>query len=88
MSERYVAKITSKGQLTLPRAIRKSLGVGPGDEVAFQVGPEGVAVVPVRSENSFQRAEGLWRKGKGLTREEIKAWIHEMRGHNEEPSWP
>ncbi len=29
------AKLTSKGQLTLPRPVRDALGVGPGDRVEF-----------------------------------------------------
>lgn len=29
------AKITSKGQITLPKEVRRRLGVGPGDEVEF-----------------------------------------------------
>ncbi|MGA2252376.1 AbrB/MazE/SpoVT family DNA-binding domain-containing protein [Terracidiphilus sp.] len=31
----YKAKITSKGQITLPAELRKALGVGPGDGVIF-----------------------------------------------------
>ena len=29
------ATITSKGQLTLPKAVRDALGIGPGDRVDF-----------------------------------------------------
>ncbi len=29
------AKITSKGQITLPQEVRKRLGIGPGDSVEF-----------------------------------------------------
>ena len=29
------AKITSKGQITLPKEVRRRLGVGPGDQVEF-----------------------------------------------------
>lgn len=32
-----VAKITSKGQLTLPKDVRDALGVTPGDTVVFRV---------------------------------------------------
>jgi AbrB family looped-hinge helix DNA binding protein len=88
MNQRYVAKITSKGQLTLPRQVRQSLGVGPGDQIAFEVGPEGVSVTPAHPESRFREWEGRWRQGKGWTREEIDAWIHEMRGHNELAPWP
>jgi AbrB family looped-hinge helix DNA binding protein len=29
------AKVTSKGQITIPAEVRRELGVGPGDRVAF-----------------------------------------------------
>jgi AbrB family looped-hinge helix DNA binding protein len=31
------AKITSKGQLTVPKAVRDALGIKAGDEVVFRV---------------------------------------------------
>ena len=31
------AKITSKGQITVPKAVRDALGVGPGDALVFRV---------------------------------------------------
>lgn len=30
------AKVTSKGQITLPKRIREKLGVQPGEEVGFE----------------------------------------------------
>jgi AbrB family looped-hinge helix DNA binding protein len=36
MSE-YVARVTSKGQLTLPAALRKRLGIREGDSVTLTV---------------------------------------------------
>lgn len=30
-------KISSKGQITLPKRVREALGVGPGEEVTFEV---------------------------------------------------
>ena len=33
----YVAQVTSRGQLTLPAAIRRELGLKPGDQVAIVV---------------------------------------------------
>jgi AbrB family looped-hinge helix DNA binding protein len=83
MGERFQAKVTSKGQLTLPRAVRRALGVGPGDQVAFDVTREGVTVQPVRPESVFQAFAGRSRDGAGLTREEINAWLRDIRGHNE-----
>ena len=31
------ASITSKGQITIPKIVRDSLGLSPGDRVAFEV---------------------------------------------------
>ena len=31
------AKVTSKGQLTIPKAVREALGIQVGDEVVFRV---------------------------------------------------
>ena len=38
------AKVTSKGQLTLPKSVRETLGVGPGDQVVFRIEPDGINV--------------------------------------------
>ena len=38
------AKITAKSQLTLPRAVREALGVGPGDSIIFHVDEDGIRV--------------------------------------------
>ena len=37
--------ITSKGQVTIPKAIRDALGVGPGDRVLFVHHEDGTVVV-------------------------------------------
>jgi AbrB family looped-hinge helix DNA binding protein len=31
------ARVTSKGQITIPRAVREALGLGEGDHVVFRV---------------------------------------------------
>lgn len=40
-----VAKITAKGQTTIPADIRAALGVGPGDLLAWDIGADGIARV-------------------------------------------
>jgi antitoxin PrlF len=40
-----VAKITSKGQTTVPREIREALGVGPGDFISWEVAEDGAVRV-------------------------------------------
>jgi AbrB family looped-hinge helix DNA binding protein len=37
----YKAKVTSKGQITLPAGVRKSMGLMPGEKVAFFEGEDG-----------------------------------------------
>lgn len=31
------SKLTTKSQTTIPRPVREALGVGPGDEVSYQI---------------------------------------------------
>lgn len=40
MTREYVAKVTSKGQLSLPTAVRRRLGIDPGDQVTIVVNNE------------------------------------------------
>ncbi len=40
-----IAKITAKGQTTIPRAVRVVLQVAPGDLVAWEVAADGSAIV-------------------------------------------
>ena len=40
-----VAKITAKGQTTIPQDVRAALNVAPGDLIAWEVSPNGVAAV-------------------------------------------
>jgi antitoxin PrlF len=52
------AKLTSKGQLTLPKDVRDALGVGPGDRVDFVKMEDGnFAVLPAT--HSVKRLKGL-----------------------------
>ena len=41
--------ITSKGQTTLPKAVREALGVVPGDRVRYFILDNEVRMLPVRS---------------------------------------
>lgn len=44
-----IAKITSKGQVTIPRAIRRKMAVGAGDHLAFEVDSDGALhAFPIR----------------------------------------
>lgn len=40
-----IAKITAKGQTTIPPQVREALMVAPGDLIAWEIGPDGTATV-------------------------------------------
>lgn len=57
------ATITSKGQLTVPKAVREALGIGPGDRVDFVRMADGnFAVLPATK--SVKTLEGIIPKPK------------------------
>jgi len=41
------AKMTSKGQVTIPLAIREALGLGTGTQLSFELTTGGLRVTPV-----------------------------------------
>ena len=60
------AKITSKGQITLPKEIRTRLGIGLGDEVAF-VEENGVYLLKKVGTSLFGDYDRFLKNKKGLT---------------------
>ena len=70
-----MAKITSKGQVTVPRAVREDLGLHPGDDLDFVKENGGYKVRKKTDPQTFQRYQGILKLGK--TTDEI---IEEMRG--------
>jgi antitoxin PrlF len=36
--------VTTKGQVTIPKAVREAMGIKPGDEVAFEETAEGYVI--------------------------------------------
>ena len=77
------ATITSKGQITVPIQIRRSLGVRPGDKLRFEPQKDGYRVVRDTQEDVFEKWRGIGTgfqiPGKG--RDAIVAFFREMRGH-------
>lgn len=55
---------TSKGQTTIPKVIRDSLQVQPGDRVTFTLMPDGVVLMRVKSQRAADLAGLLHRKGR------------------------
>jgi len=74
------AKITSKGQITVPHEIRRALGVQSGDRLIFESGEEGVLVRPVRKKSPFAKYRGIGNPGIPSGRRAINRWLRETRG--------
>ncbi len=74
------AKITSKGQITIPSAIRQEMGVGAGDRLAFERRKGVMSIVPVRTESRFERYRGIGNPGLGSGKEAVLKALREMRG--------
>ena len=78
------AKVTSKGQITVPREIRRRLGVRAGDKLEFEDNGDGVRVTAVRKESPFEKYAGIGNPGIGKGRKAIQKWLRELRGHEDD----
>jgi antitoxin PrlF len=74
------ARITSKGQITIPRDVRRLLGVRPGDALLFEGGQAGVRVRPLRKESPFEKYRGIGNAGIGSGRKALVSYARKMRG--------
>ena len=74
------AKLTSKGQITIPREVRQALGVQPGDKVVFEEDEAGIRVMPLRRQSPFEKYRGIGNPGIPPGRKGVIRWFREMRG--------
>ena len=74
------ARITSKGQITVPHEIRRALGVRPGDKLLFEKDRTGFRVLPVRTESPFEKYRGIGTPGIPRGRKGIIRWVRALRG--------
>jgi antitoxin PrlF len=70
-----LTRVTTKGQVTIPKPIRDRLGIVPGDTVAFELAPDGrIVLVKAGQARPVSRFETLrGRAGAGLSTDEIMA---------------
>jgi antitoxin PrlF len=74
------AKITSKGQVTIPRRVRKLLGVERGDSLVFETDGEAVRVRPLRKRSAFGKYQGIGNPDIGSGMKNINRWLRDLRG--------
>ena len=74
------ARITSKGQITVPREVRRYLGVHPGDALLFETTDAGVRVRSARSGSPFAKYRGIGNPGVASGRSAVLAHVRNLRG--------
>ena len=74
------ARVTSKGQITVPHDIRRALSVRPGDKLLFEKDGADVRVRPLRVKSPFEKYRGIGTPGVGRGRKAVKRRVREMRG--------
>lgn len=76
-----VSRVTSKGQITIPKAIRKRLNLVEGDKVAF-IEKEGNIVITKSSVialREFFDSISKEAQAKGITEEELLSDLEQVR---------
>jgi AbrB family looped-hinge helix DNA binding protein len=74
------ATITSKGQITVPREIRRMLGVRSGDKLLFESDGKGVRIRPIRTRSAFSKYRAIRNPEIPSGKKNIGKWLRGMRG--------
>lgn len=86
MEEFYIARITTKGQVTVPLELRKHLNIKEGDYVLFEKKGSKVEVkkmVPTNDFEDFARPIRERFQKDGVTQEDVEAAVKWARGKKE-----
>ena len=67
-----LATMTTKGQITIPKPIRKQLGVGSGDRIAFRVREDGVVEIHCETTDLMSLFGRIQPKKGGVSIEQMK----------------
>lgn len=74
------ARLTSKGQITIPHEIRRALGVRAGDQLLFEKNGNEFRVRPVRTKSAFEKYRGAGSPGIGRGKKAVVGWVRRLRG--------
>jgi antitoxin PrlF len=77
------ATVTSKGQVTLPKALRKELGIDAGSRVRFTLGANGKA----QMEKVAYSLDDLWRMADAREKPKARMSFEEMDEAKERRIW-
>lgn len=80
------SKVTTKGQITIPKAVRAALGVEAGDRVEFVVREDGTVEMIARTRPLLSLAGVLGERRLGVSIEDMDAGIGERVGGEFEES--
>jgi len=75
-------RLSSKGQLVVPREVRESLGIGAGDELVLHVLSDRVLLAEVVEPSPLQQAVARLRASaaaSGITREQVAEAVDDAR---------
>lgn len=73
----YRAKVTSKGQVTIPVEVRNKLGLSPGDVLEIRESPAGYVLQKHVAQSPFDDYVGFLRNKAGKSTDAV---IEELRG--------
>jgi antitoxin PrlF len=73
------AKVTSKGQVTIPKEIREKLGVHPGEDVGFEERANLLVISKVVTKSPFDKWVGKLKHLAGQRSDDL---VREARGHD------
>jgi antitoxin PrlF len=74
-----LAKVTSKGQITIPIEIRRALGVGPGDRLVFENEAGSIKLRAAAHSNPFAKYRGIGNPNMPSGRKAVVAWLRKLR---------
>ena len=74
-----IAKVTSKGQVTIPKKIRDRLGVNPGEGIQFEEKDGAMLIAKAVTASPFDKWVGKLKHLKGKSSDDL---VREARGHD------
>ena len=72
------AKVTSKGQVTIPKKVREKLGVHPGEDVGFEEKNGLIYIQKTVKKSPFDKWVGRLNQLEGQQSDDL---VKELRGH-------